>query len=79
MLKGADLAIARQVQLAAAPGFLGRAVACIGSANRTALWAAGVVEHMTTHCAESAALVLREEGMVRALTRLLDPAEQVPE
>jgi hypothetical protein len=67
------------VQLAAAPGFLSRAVACIGSANRTALTAAEAVRAMTTHCAESAALVLREEGMVRALVRLLDPAKAKPE
>jgi hypothetical protein len=66
------------VQLAAAPGFLGRAAACIGSANRAALTAAKAVRAMA-HCAGSAALVLREEGMVRALTRLLDPAKANPE
>jgi hypothetical protein len=74
MLEGDDLAAARQVQLAAAPGFLGRAVACIGGANRAAFTAAEAVRGMA-HCAECAALVLRQEGMVRGLTRLLDPAK----
>jgi hypothetical protein len=47
----------------------------MGGANRAASAAAEAVQTMTAHCAECADLVLREEGMVRALAQLVDPAK----
>jgi hypothetical protein len=73
MCTGTQAPNPRRLQLASAPGFLARAVACLSSANdATAAAAAGVLGMLSTCTPEACALILQQGGAVQALLTLVD-------